>query len=94
MKNKIAATALVLLLLTYGAEAKGTCNEAACSLACVRAGHKNGGRCIGYFYDYCKCNKSRRDEKAGGKAPPLQDGLGEDELATFMAMAWRARGPT
>ncbi|RCV19424.1 hypothetical protein SEVIR_3G399800v4 [Setaria viridis] len=104
MKNKSAATALVLLLLTFGAEVKGSCNKAACNLACMRMGYQYGGRCVGTFLRrYCKCRSFWKDvddarvgaEQGGddgGKAPPPQYGLGEDELATFMVMARRGRG--
>ncbi|CAL4897930.1 unnamed protein product [Urochloa decumbens] len=102
MKNKITATALVLLLLTFGAEVKGSCNDAACNLACMRMGYGKGGRCVGSFLNrYCKCYRWKDESNArvgteqggddGGKASLPQDGH-EDELATFMAMARRARG--
>ncbi|CAN6338885.1 unnamed protein product [Urochloa humidicola] len=103
MKNKITATALVLLLLTFGAEVKGSCNDAACNLACMRMGYQYGGRCVGSFLNrYCKCRSfwnginarvgTEQGGDYGGKAPPPQDGLRENELETFMAMARRARG--
>ncbi|CAL4891118.1 unnamed protein product [Urochloa decumbens] len=66
MKNKIAATASLLLLLTLGAEVKGSCNDAVCSLGCVRSGYKNGGHCVGYPYDFCKCNPNMKGEATLG----------------------------
>ncbi|CAN6348409.1 unnamed protein product [Urochloa humidicola] len=66
MKNRIAATAFLLLLLTLGDEALGNCNEAACSLSCVRAGYKNGGRCVGFAYEFCKCNPNKKVEATLG----------------------------
>ncbi|CAN6356935.1 unnamed protein product [Urochloa humidicola] len=98
MKNKIAATAFLLLLLTLGDEALGACNEAACSLSCVRAGYKNGGRCVGFAYEFCKCNPNKKAEATQGleqnkvvtvEVKPHHRKMlasGEDELATFMAM--------
>ncbi|CAL5023737.1 unnamed protein product [Urochloa decumbens] len=98
MKDKIAATALVLLLLTFGAEANGgsrrPCSDLACILACIVTGH-TGGYC-NVAWRHCVCNKGRRRDGGSarlgrGKAPlPHQDGFGEGELAAFMERARRA----
>ncbi|RCV05285.1 hypothetical protein SETIT_1G071100v2 [Setaria italica] len=93
MKNKIAATALVLLLLTFGAKAKDvrSCPDLICTLVCIGMGY-TGGHCS-FFWRQCKCNK---DSKDGGGARARRergvDGFGDDEPKAFMARAPRATG--
>uniref|UniRef100_K3Z098 Knottins-like domain-containing protein n=1 Tax=Setaria italica TaxID=4555 RepID=K3Z098_SETIT len=86
MEGKITATAMVLLLLTLGAEAdrcethsrtyKGRCNNHNCWSICITEGN-TGGFCKGTLLLKCMCTS----ECNGGGGGPLPPGGASSKMA-------------